>query len=93
MTIEVVLTLVGLLIVIGGGFMANNRYLQGQISTKNDRIHTRIDEITRDYARKDDLMPHLKRIEDSTAKTNERLDKFYSEITKTLSDMLAGMKG
>ncbi|NQW01684.1 MAG: hypothetical protein HQ483_18415 [Rhodospirillales bacterium] len=93
MTIEVVLTIVGLVLALAGSFVANNRYIQNQMGSKNERVHARIDEISRDYARKDDLMPHLKRIEDSTDRTNERLDKFYSEITKTLSEMVSSMKG
>lgn len=100
MTVDLVLSLLGLIFLIVTGFLANNRYLQGviranedSISKKNERVHERIDEIQKDFARKDDLMPHLQRIENSTDRTNARLDKFTSEITKTLSDLVTAMKG
>ena len=74
---------VGLLAVLA----ANNRWRDWRHDRKHERIHERIDEIHDEYMRKSDLTPRLDRIEASIERTNERLDSFAREISKSLSDL------
>lgn len=78
-----ILTLIGLLVIVGAGQTATTRYLLGRIrESDRDRaasiaeLHKRVDETKDTYLRRDDFMAHAGRIESGLDRLNARFDSW-----------------
>ena len=83
MSLSEVFELLGVLLAAAGmqGLVA--RWILGRVaaeartSEKRDReLHARIDRFNDTHMRRDDIMPHITRIEDGMAELNRRFDQF-----------------
>ncbi|MBF0171658.1 MAG: hypothetical protein HQK87_11350 [Nitrospinae bacterium] len=89
METEEILKLLGFVVSLAGGLWGVMRYLLGRIEALDQavgqkvvRIHERIESVQKEFVRKDELLPHLERIEKAQDRTNQRIDELFRQVMK-----------
>ncbi|WP_458789291.1 hypothetical protein [Adonisia turfae] len=83
MSLPEILQLLGVLVAAAGLQVAVSKWILTRIAAeartseqRDKELHARIDRFNDTHMRRDDIMPHITRIEDGMAELNRRFDQF-----------------
>ena len=81
------------LVTMIGGFIARDRQVMARIQDGDEKIQKAVDDVRREYVRRDDLKDHLQSIEKSLIEARDerrdmarRIDAFITSIAKSRGD-------
>ncbi len=81
------------LVAMIGGLIAQDRQVMARINEGNEKIQKAVDDVRKEYVRRDDLKDHLQSIEKSLVQSRDeqremarRIDALITSIAKSRSD-------
>ena len=81
------------LVTMIGGFIARDRQVMARINDGDEKIQRAVDDVRKEYVRRDDLKDHLQSIEKSLVQSRDeqremarRIDALITSIAKSRSD-------